>query len=122
MIQKDTTITLGATALKTPREYGRDAAWTVVSPVYGHGTTLAEARVDASIQLDELVRNTAELPAVVRDVDGRLRIFTARADGYRETRIHPDDKASGVTWCGSGSPSSAADAVVRERPGSVRLV
>lgn len=119
---KTTTVAVDAHAAKGWR---KGSEWVVTvpgTPVFASGPTLTHARHDAGQQLATAAANATELPALVRDGDGSLWVFTPHADGYRATRLGADDKTSGCTTIGGGTPADAADAIVVHHAGAVRLV
>jgi hypothetical protein len=121
MTTKDTTVSVPATASKG---WERGSAWVVDvpgTPVRGAGASLAAARQEAGHGLATLAANVTELPALVRDGDGSLWIFTAHPDGYRGMRLRADDTTAGCSMVGAGTPAAAADMLARNHDGAVRL-
>lgn len=121
MIDKATTVTIPATARKG---FGRGAQWTVTvnGVANGYGQTERAAREDAAQHFAALAVNAAVMPAMVRDDDGAVWVFTAHGSGHLGSRIRPgaESVALGVEY-GEGSPGEAAEQIVRSHAGAVRL-
>jgi hypothetical protein len=121
MTSKDTTITIPAHA---SQGWQKGSPWVVTvggAPIYASDKSIVKARAQAGEEAARLIANVTELPALVRDGDGSLWVLTPHADGHRCMRLRPDDTVSGCTSFGGGTPAEAADSIVRNHEGSVRL-
>jgi hypothetical protein len=121
MNAKQITVTIPATARKG---FGRDAQWTVtVSGVAnGSGATMRDAKESAAEHFYALAMNAATMPAMVRDDDGAVWVFTAHGSGYMGSRIRPGAESASIgTTYGEGTPEQAAEYIVRYHPGAVRI-
>ncbi len=118
---KGTTVALVAHASKG---WQRGSQWTVTVPetfLYGSGDTLAAARESVAEQALAALVAGSELPALVRDGDGSLWIFTPCRDGNRSIRVRPDGTVSGCVTVSGGSPAYSADMIVKHHEGATRI-
>jgi hypothetical protein len=121
MERKHTTITIPALIGK---EYGRDGGWgaTVAGIAVGYAPTQREAKERASRTVLELASNAATMPAMVRDDDGAVWVFTAHGSGHVGSRIRPGAESASIgTTYGEGTPEEAAERIVRHHAGAVRI-
>ena len=121
MDAKPTTLTVPATARKG---FGRDAPWTVtvLGIANGSGPTMRDAKESAAEHFTALAMNAATMPAMVRDGDGAVWVFTAHGSGYLGSRIRPGAESASIgTTYGEGTPEEAAERIVRHHAGAVRI-